>query len=157
MDSKAFVKKYNLCQRMGRPSHRDDLPLHPVKALQPFEKWEVDFLGLIAPVARHSQARYIITAIEYFTSWAEAILVKDCTAKTTGRFIFENIISRFGCPEIMTSDQGTHFINATIRYLLENFMVQHHKSIPYHPQANGTIEAFNKILEKGLMNIFNAE
>jgi transposase InsO family protein len=32
-------------------------------------------------------------------------------------------------------------------------LIQHHKTSPYHPQANGTIEAFNKILERGLMKV----
>jgi hypothetical protein len=32
-------------------------------------------------------------------------------------------------------------------------LIQHHKINPYHPQANGTIEAFNKILERGLMKV----
>lgn len=34
--------------------------------------------------------------------------------------------------------------------MLQNFMVQQHKRRPYHTQANGTVEAFNKILDKGL-------
>jgi transposase InsO family protein len=65
------------------------------------------------------------------------------------RFIFENIIARFGCPRSLTSDQGSHFISSTITTLMTQFLIQHHKSSPYHPQANGTIEAFNKILERG--------
>jgi hypothetical protein len=53
------------------------------------------------------------------------------------------------------SDQGTHFINNTIKAMTEEFEVYHHKSTPYHPQENGTIEAFNMILENALTKIFN--
>lgn len=74
----------------------------------------------------------------------------------TARFIFENITSRFGCPKSLTSDQGTHFINETISSFLQNFMIQHHRINLDQPQENGIVEAFNKILEKGLTKIFSA-
>ena len=81
------------------------------------------------------------------TRWEEATLVVDCTTVTVVTFIFENIVMWFGCPRILMSDQGSHFINHTVRALTEELQVKHKKSTPYHPQVNGTIEAFNKILE----------
>ena len=53
------------------------------------------------------------------------------------------------------SDQGTHFINNTIKAMNEEFEVYHQKITPYHPQENKTVESFNKILENALTKICN--
>jgi hypothetical protein len=78
---------------------------------------EIDFVGPINPLVHRIGVHYIITAIEYLTRCAEAMLVKDCTTKTTTDFIFENIITRFKCPKVLTSDQGSDFVNDTIQQL----------------------------------------
>jgi len=61
-DAKEYAKSCDVCQRTGRPSKRDEFPLHLVVALQAFDKWEVDFIKPINPPARHYRARYIIIA-----------------------------------------------------------------------------------------------
>jgi len=100
-------------------------------------------------------SRYIITATEYLRRWAETSLVKDCNVETTSHFLFEHVITIFRCSKFLMSDEGTHFINNTIRAMTQEFEVYHQKSTPYHPQANRTVEAFNKILENALVKICN--
>jgi len=70
-------------------------------------------------------------------------------------FIFENVITRFGFPKVLMSDQDTHFFIDTIYVLTQEFIIHHQKSTPYYPQASRTIEAFNKILEHPLTKVFN--
>ena len=120
---------------------------------QEFEKWAIDFVGPINPLGKRTGERYIITAIEYLTRWAEARAIKDCSATKMTHFIFDDIITKFGCPKILMSDQSTHFINKIIAALTQEFEVHHQKRTPYHPRANDTAEDFNKILETALSNI----
>jgi transposase InsO family protein len=56
---------------------------------------------------------------------------------------------------VLMSDQGLHFLNETIQQLTWEFMIHHQNITPYHPQANGMIEAFNKKLEHALMKVCN--
>lgn len=152
-DVKEYAKSCDIYQRTGWPSRRDELPLHLVVMLQSFDKWVMDFIRPINPV-RYSRARYIITTTDYLTKWSEATPTQDCSTKTVARFIFKNIISRFGCPRRLTTDQSQHLMRNTIQALMQDFMVQHHTSSPYHLQANGTVKAFMKILEWGLTKVY---
>jgi len=65
--------------------------------------------------------KYIIVATEYLTKWAEAKAVKVDDAKATATFLYENVITRFGCPKILISDRGKHFLNEAIENMASLF------------------------------------
>jgi hypothetical protein len=133
----------------------DEMPLRLQVKLQEFDKWVIDIVGPINPPAKRTGARYIITMMKYLKRWVEVAPVKHCSIETAKHFLFEEVITRFGCLRIFMSDQGTHFINNTIQAMLEEFEVHQKKITPYHPQGNGMVESFNKILENALTKICN--
>ena len=147
-DATNFVKKCDPCQRVGKPTATKAMPLTPILAQTPFEKWGIDFVGPIKPPSREGQKRYILVATEYVTKWVEALATKTDDAETVAKFIYEHIITRFGCPKEIVSDRGTHFINDTIEKMLQKYFIKHRKSSPYHPRANGQTEKSNGILCK---------
>ena len=133
------------------------MPLILVNPSFTFKIWAIDFIGPFPILAKKTGARYTITAVEYVTKWAEAEPVDTCSSEIATKFIYENIITRFGCQLTLISDQGTHFINRTIKTLIGKFQIDHRRSTAYHPQSNGAIEAFNKTLTRGLTKICNAD
>ena len=122
------------------------MPLVPILAQTPFEKWGIDFVGLIAPTSQNGQKLYILIATDYVTKWTKAIAMKIDNANTIAIFLYENIIMHFGCPKELFRDQSTHFINNTIAALTAKYEIKHRKTTPYHPRANG--EKTNGILCK---------
>ena len=66
--------------------------------------------------------------------------------KTTATFVFNHIIARFGVPQAITIDHGSHFRNIMMIELIDQLGLRHDSSTPYYPQANGLVEAINKIL-----------
>ncbi|XP_026378574.1 uncharacterized protein LOC113273014 [Papaver somniferum] len=68
------------------------------------------------------------------------------SGSTIAAFIKEHIICRFGAPMIIRSDNGTSFVNQTVKELLDQYGIKFHTSTVYYPQGNGQTEATNKTL-----------
>jgi hypothetical protein len=66
-------------------------------------------MGPIKLVVKSTKNQYILVAIDYTTKWVEAKTLRDNIAQSTTKFIYENIITHFGCPTHLVNDQGTHF------------------------------------------------
>ena len=91
-------------------------------------------------------------AVDYVSKWVEAIATKTNDHKVVLKFLHSNILSRFGTPKVIISDQGAHFCNAPFAQLMQRYGVTHKVSTAYHPQTNGQAELANReikgILEK---------
>eukprot|EP00253_Pinus_taeda_P035411 PITA_35411 len=57
-DAKKYVKRCDNCQRVGKPTLSNDMPLQPQVLIKPFEKWALDFNGPINLPSK--QKKYIL-------------------------------------------------------------------------------------------------
>ena len=57
-DAEKYVQGCDSCQRMGRPTASNEMPLQAQVQIEPFEKWGLEFVGTISPMSRKN--RYIL-------------------------------------------------------------------------------------------------
>ena len=108
----------------------------------PFSVWGIDVIKRIAPKASNGY-EYILVAIDYLTKWVEAASYSVLKARHVAQFLENNIICQFGVPQEIISGNGSHF-ESEVQRVMEEYGIEHHKSLTYQPRANGAVEAANK-------------
>ena len=150
-----YKDTYDYCQTCHECQKTRGLPksvstkLITTLPAEPFMKWGLDFVGLVKKT-RHTRKRYILVATDYATKWIEARALRTNSAQETAQLLYESVLTRFGCPLHLVSDQGSHFLNGTIQVLTEHFLLRHTTSTTYYPQGNGQAESTNKVIVKML-------
>ena len=153
-DTNNYCQTCHECQKTGGLPKSVSTKLITTLPAEPFMKWGLDFVGPIKKT-RHTGKRYILVATDYATKWVEARALRTNSAQETAQFLYESILTRFGCPLHLVSDQGSHFLNGTIQVLTEHFLLRHTTSTTYYPQGNGQAELTNKVIVTMLQKLVN--
>ena len=89
-------------------------------------------------------------AVNYFTKWAEAEALANIRDVDVKKFVWKNIITRFGVSNSLISDNGLQFDSRDFCEFCSNLGIRNKYSSPAYPQSNGQAEAVNKVLVNGL-------
>ena len=84
--------------------------------------------------------------MDYLSKWAEAMPTLTAGGKKTAQFIFNHVITRFGVPQAIVTDHGSHFRHYIMAELTSKLGIRHESSASYYPQANGQVEVVKKVL-----------
>ena len=133
-DAHSMCKGCDRCQRLGKLTRRNMMPLNPILIVDVFDVWGIDFMGPFPMSFGHS---YILVGVDYVSKWVEAVACKSNDHKVVLKFLKENIFSRFGIPIAVISDGGSHFCNKPFSTLLQKYGVRYKVSTLYHPKTNG--------------------
>jgi ribonuclease HI len=121
------------------------LPLKPISVEAPFQQWGLDFIGEIHPPSS-GQHKWILTATDYFTKWIEAVPSRQATDAVIIKFLENNILSRFGCPTKIITDNAAAFRSKKLIDFCSRYHIVLGHSTAYYPQGNGLAESSNKTL-----------
>nr|GEV87556.1 reverse transcriptase domain-containing protein [Tanacetum cinerariifolium] len=106
-DARNMIRKCNDCQ-IHRPITRSpQQPLTLITAPYPFYKWGIDIAGPFPE--GQGKVKFLIVAMDYFTKWIEAKTVATITGGHVKKFVWDNIVCRFGIPGEIVSDNGKQF------------------------------------------------
>ncbi|CAL1412853.1 unnamed protein product [Linum trigynum] len=147
-DASEVVLNCHRCQVHASKHHLPSSELQSVVGPWPFAKWGIDLLGPFptAPLGK----KYLIVAVDYFTKWIEAEPLETITSTRIQKFVFNNIMIRFGIPQSIVTDHGTQFdCRPFENFCARNRIVLTMASVAY-PQTNGQAEASNKLILQGL-------
>ena len=122
-DGKEYVKRCDRCQRMGNPIPLDEIPLQPHVLVEPLKKWTIDFVGPINPPSK--KKRYILVCTYYVTKWEEPKPLLFANENVVVTFLFEDILTHFGVPREIVTDQGTQFTSKLVQKIMEKYKIKH--------------------------------
>ncbi|GJW50356.1 reverse transcriptase domain-containing protein [Tanacetum coccineum] len=100
--------------------------------------------------AQVCKVKFLIVAIDYFTKWTEAKAVATITGNQVKKFVWDNIVCRFGLPEEIISDNGKQFRDNPFKDWCDKLCIRQCFASVKHPQANGLVERANRSLGEGI-------
>lgn len=150
-DIEDYVKGCAMCKRAKTPlqnkkGFQGEYPLSEGMS----EVIHVDHVGPLPETA--SGFKYILTAIDRATNHVIVTPVKDVTAETTAKALWDNVICRHGVPRKIISDRGPAFKNTLIAEFAKRTGFYWNYTSAYNPRANGKVERMHRVLKATLMS-----
>ncbi|GKE21569.1 reverse transcriptase domain-containing protein [Tanacetum coccineum] len=122
--------------------------LTPITSSWPLYKGGIDIAGPFPE--RPGKVKFLIVAIDYFTKWIKAKPVATITGNQIKKFVWENIVCRFGLPREIISDNEKQFRDNPFKDWCEKLCIHQHFASVKHPQTNGRVERANRGLGEGI-------
>nr|GEV17510.1 reverse transcriptase domain-containing protein [Tanacetum cinerariifolium] len=96
------------------------------------------------------KVKFLIVAMDYFTKWIEAKAVATIIGGQVKKFIWDNIVCRFGIPGEIISNNGKQFSDNPFKDWCDKLNITQRFASVKHPQSNRLVERANQSLREGI-------
>ena len=135
-----FVKSCNACQLRSR--HKPRVPFAPTWNSAILRRFDLDTVHM---EDGFGGKHFLLQAIEPSINWPEARAATKNDSATWAKFIYEDIISRFGCIPVFVVDNGSEFKGIT-EILFKQYGITVIFTTTYHPEGNAINERSHQTL-----------
>ena len=87
--------------------------LNPLSSPWPFAQWGLDIVGPFPKAAGNK--KYLLVGTDYFIKWVETEPLANIRYVDAKKFLWKNIVTRFGVPNTLISDNGLQFDSKSFR------------------------------------------
>lgn len=144
LDVENWCKKCHTCFSRDGPNKRINGKLQIYNVGLPFERIAIDILGPLPKTINGN--RFVLVITDYFSRWPEAIPLPNHQAATVAEALVVHVVSRFGIPLEIHSDQGRDFEALIFKALMNLLGIHKTRTTPLHPQSNGMVERLNRTI-----------
>jgi len=81
--------------------------------------------------------RYLLTYIDHFTRYPEAIPIPNQEAETVARALVTQVFTRHGCPQVLSSNRGANFMSALFQEMCKLLQIKRINSTAFNPKMQG--------------------
>ena len=148
---KQWCRQCTVCQQQKVARHTK-APWTPLK--EPSSRFATVHMDIVGPLETsrdfhrdNMPYRYIVTFIDRYTRWVEAIPTCGITAEEVARAFLNIWVSRWGVPLELITDRGKQFESQLFTELSKLLGFTRIRTTSYHPQSNGLIERQHKTLK----------
>jgi ribosomal protein L21E len=140
-DVEDFIRCCHGCQVVGALPNKTPVTMTPI----PEDAWLMIGCDLCGPFPTGEN---LLVCIDYHSRYPEVEIMHKITSDRIAAKL-RKLFCRYGAPKVIVTDNGPQFRKYTaFKALMNEFQVRHRKVTPYHPEANGEVERFNRNLKK---------
>nr|GEW05065.1 reverse transcriptase domain-containing protein [Tanacetum cinerariifolium] len=147
-DARTLIRACQDCQVHKPVLRNPQQKLTSITSPWPFYKWGIDIDGTF--LEGPWKVKFLIVATDYFIKWIKAKPVTTITGNQIKKFVWDNIVCRFGLPGEIISDNGKQFRDDPFKDWCEKLCIRQHFASIKHPQTNGLVERANRSLGEGI-------
>ena len=143
-DVEKWCARCAACSARKNPRHK---PKAPMKQFQSGVRWERIAIDFVGPLPKTENGNiYLMVVVDYFTKWVEAIPLPNLEAKTVAQSLVTQILTRFGIPLSLHTDQGVQFESIVFQEMCKLLGIHKTRTTAYRPQSDGLVERANQTL-----------